>query len=135
MAPSSVIRPWVGAHPEQTAVARGHAHRAPAICADREIHEPAPDRGGGAARRAARNPIGIGGVDRRSVVDVLAGEAVGELVGQRLPRHAGTGLEQPSHDEGGLLGGRVGAQPVGIAEPGNVIGDVKHVFGGEHEPV
>ena len=62
---------------------------------------------------------------------VLPGEAVGELVGQRLAHHPRAGVEQALDRRRGNRGRFVGVEPFRAAEPGRVTRDVEDVLDGE----
>ena len=69
-----------------------------------------------------------GGVERGPVVEVLAGQAVGELVGEGLSREVRAGVEQRLHRRGGGAGRLVGLEPGRVAEPRPVPLDVEDVL-------
>ena len=121
------------AHAEDAAIASGQAHRSAAVAAQREVHQPARYRRGRAIRRATGYPAWGGRIDRRSIVAVLAGQAVGQLVGQCLADHARAGIEELLDSDRRLACRRMAAQPVGMPEAGPVAGNMKQILGAERE--
>ena len=121
------------ANPEQTAVGSRNANRSSGIAAQREVAGAPGHRRCGAARRPAGNAPRRVAVGRRAIVVVLAVQAVGQLVGDGLADHGGTGIEQALN--GRCRCGRrcVRARPIGIAAAGHVTGDIEYVLGREAE--
>src|SRR5262249_22472027 len=78
---------------KDAAVARRQTPRAAGVGADREVDETTRDGGGRARGRAAGNAPRRFRVDRRAVVEVLAVEAPGQLVGHGLADEPRAGIE------------------------------------------
>ena len=71
-------QPAVGRlQPKNAAERRRHPDRAVGVGSERQRHQPAADRGAGAARRAAGHPRHVVRVARRSVMHVLARKIIG----------------------------------------------------------
>ena len=60
---------------------------------------------------------------------ILAAEAVGEFVGQRLADHVSPGVQQPSHGWRSGFRWRMRVQPGWAAEPRPAAGDIKDILG------
>lgn len=66
---------------------------------------------------------------------MLSGQAIGQFIGDRLPRHVGAGSEQQLDRTRGGRCGWMRCAPVRIAETRAVPGDIKHILGREAAPV
>ena len=87
-------QPLGGAQAPEAAVARRHARRPARVGGEGEVDQPRRHRSRRAARRAAGHAVGRGRVERRAVVDVVAVQAEGELVGDHLAEQRRAGGEQ-----------------------------------------
>ena len=121
------------AHAEQAAPAGGDSYRARGVAAEREVHEAARGRRGGAARRAAGDAVRRLGIARRAVVHVLAERAEGELVRDRDAGKTRAGIEAGLHRGCRARGRLVAREPVRAAAAGDDAGDVEHVLDREGE--
>ena len=100
------------AQADEAAERRGLLDRPARVGAEAPRGEPACDRGGGAAGRAAGHALGIPGVLRRAVGRVLRGRAHGELVQIGLADERQPGLLDPRRD-GGVEDGDVALEDAG----------------------
>ncbi len=123
------------AQAEHPAIARRHPHRAAAIGADGEIHQPAGNRHRRARRRAAGQAVRRARIGRRAVMRVLAGERIAELVANGASDEVGAGVEQSRRRGRGLARRLVRSEPGRMAEAGAAAGDIEHVLGREAQPV
>src|SRR3546814_11590669 len=72
-------------------------------------------------------------VGRRAIVEVLAVQAVGQFVGDRLADQLGAGREQRLDRRRMARCRRMAPGPVRVAAAGDEAGDVEDVLGGEGE--
>ena len=115
----------------KAAEARGHAHRAAGVGAERGIADPGRDRRRRTRRGAARHPAGSADIDRRAVEGILAQDAERDLVRYGLADQGGAGIEQRLDSPGILCGDRPTGRPVVIAAAGRRARHVEQVFGSE----
>ncbi len=106
-----------------------NADRAAGVGAERAFGEPAGERGSGAAARAAGRPARKRGVRHDAVVQVLRGDAVGELVQVRLPRRAPARRFEQLHRSRGRHGHVVGEDRRAVRRPD--AGGVEQILDGE----
>ena len=127
-------QPAVGrADAVKAAEARGHAHRATGIRAERRVARPRRHRRGRAGRGPAGDTAGRARIERRPVKGVLAEDAEGHLVRDGLADQRGAGVEQGLDRPGVARGDRVLAGPVRIAAARRMARDVEEVLGREGE--
>jgi hypothetical protein len=86
---------------DDTAARGGYPDRAARVGAERAVDHPECERGRRPAARPARRPAGKGRVRHDAVVEVLRGDAVGELVQVRLARDRPAGGFERRHGGGG----------------------------------
>ena len=95
--------PAVGRLQPGDAAHRGRtAHRAAGIGADSARHKPGRDRGAGAARRTARQPLAVPWIERRRPRQVPARPAEREFPRRQLAEHDAARRLQ-THDDVGVL--------------------------------
>ena len=124
-----------GTPAEQAAEARGNAHRAAGVGAQAKIGEARRDGDGGTARRAAGQAIGRARICRRAVMFVLAFQAEGQFVGDRLADQGRAGAQQAIDGRRRLRRRLLPAGPMRVAAAGHVSGDVQKVLGDEGEAI
>src|SRR5215831_18089324 len=105
----------------------GDPDGAPGIGAEGEICRAPGDRGGGAAGGAAGDPPRRIDVDRGPVMEVLAVQAIGQLIGDGLADQIGTGRQQALDRGRGGGGWWMGGEPVWIAAAGHMAGNIEDV--------
>ena len=112
----------------ETAEARGDSHGAAGVGAEREVDRPRRHRGRGPGRRPAGNEPGRGRIAGGAVEGVLAEDAEGDLVGNRLAGHRRSGPEQALDERGVPFRNRIGAAEVRVPAPGRLTCDVEEVL-------
>ena len=118
-------------NPIDAAIACRYTHRPAAVGAEREVDEAARHRGRRPARRSAGNAPGSLGIDRRTVMHILAVDAEGQFIAISLADQAGSGGEQALDRRCRALCGRMSLEPERMAVAGAMSGDVEHVLDGE----
>ena len=119
---------------ENAAIGSGDAHGTARIRPHGEISQARRSGGSRTARRPAREAIRRGGIFRRALPDILAGQTIGQFNGLGLAGKRGSRLHKLRNHHRIADGRRMRRCPIGIAITGNGAGHIKQILGGKAEP-